>query len=309
MISFVMVNYNTRAVTYRAIESIIMSSLHFDYEIILVDNNSTDGSKEFFEALDIPGFKYIYLDANVGFGKANNIGVNSCGNDDYIYIINSDTTINSINIESVIKNTFDRFPAVGILATKVQYEDGALQTNVQRFTSLKTVFLRLFRVGKFIRGNKFLLNLLVRSRFRPSFLNVYIDNFNVARREELIDWASGCSLIFKRSVYDQLNGFDENFFMYCEDEELCYRAKLLGYGILFTPNILITHYEGKSNSSADLNDFLVKTKVKSEFYYYRKHFPEKLNLLMFIYFISAMMGFLFSRKFRIIGTELFNYGK
>lgn len=306
MISFIIINYNTKEITYEAINSIVKCNLNINnYEIILIDNASTDGSKEFFESLDINNFKYIYNKKNIGFGKANNLGF-KYSKGEYIYILNNDTLLHTKHIEKIVSEKFRKYDRVGVLATKVQYEDGTLQTNVQNFTSLKVVVLRLLRVGQFVRNSKILLRFFIWLPIKPNFIKVYLENFKKERKEEFIDWASGCSLIFKREVYEQLGGFDENFFMYTEDEELCYRTQKIGYKILYTPNILITHLEGKSNTSKGINEFLVKTKVESELYYFKKHFPGKVVYLKFIYFLVSTLAYPFSKRFRIINKTIRN---
>ncbi|GAB6072771.1 hypothetical protein JCM14244_11480 [Venenivibrio stagnispumantis] len=304
MISFILVNYNTLNLTYESIKSIIES---FDdkneYEIILVDNNSKDGSKEFFLNLEkkLNNFKYIYLEENLGFAKANNTGF-KYSKGEYIYILNPDTLLHTKNINQIIDNKFAKDEKIAVIATKVIYGDGSLQPNVQKFTNLFTVSLRLLEIGKIVRNNKFLLNIFKYLPFKPKVINVYLQNFNEERKESFIDWASGCSLIFRRDIFEKLGGFDEKIFMYTEDEEICYRVHKLGYKILYTPDIVITHFVGKS--SKNINDFIVKTKVKSEFYYFKKHFPKKINRLKFIYNIVSFLGYPFSKRLRIIRKTL-----
>lgn len=303
MLSFIIVNFNSKEITYQSLLSIIQNDKNQNFEIILVDNASVDGSKEFFENLVIQNFKYIYNHENLGFGKANNIGF-KYSSGEYIYILNNDTLLHTQNTENIVLEKFRKYDNVGILATKVQYEDGTLQPNVQNFTSLKVVLLRLLRVGQLVRNNKLLLQFFIWLPIKPNFIKVYLDNFNKERNEQLVDWASGCSLIFKREVYEKLGGFDESFFMYTEDEELCFRVHKLGYKILYTPDILITHFEGKSNTNKSINAFLVKTKVESEFLYFKKHFANKVVYLKLIYFLISTLAFPFSEKFRIINKAI-----
>lgn len=305
MLSIIIVNFNSREITYQSILSIIQNDKNKNFEIILVDNASTDGSKEFFETLNIKNIKYIYNDNNVGFGKANNIGFKCC-HGEYIYILNNDTLLHTQKLENIVLEKFNKHYNLGVLATKVQYEDGTLQPNVQNFTSLKTIFLRLLKVGYFVRNNKFLLKFFIWLPLKPQFIKTYLDNFDKQRKEEFVDWASGCSLIFKREVYEKLGGFDENFFMYTEDEELCYRVQQSGYKILYTPDILITHFEGKSNTNKKINEFLVKTKVESEFIYFKKHHPQKMIYLKLIYLSISILAFPFSKKFRIMHKTIRN---
>ena len=306
MITFISINYNTKQLAYQAIDSIIKSFDKKDrYEIILVDNASTDGSKEFFTDLEkeIEKFKYIYNTKNYGFGKANNIGFQHA-NGEYIYILNTDTILHTKNIDEIIEKKFHQNPEIGVLATKVLYEDGSLQPNVQSFSTLSTITMRLIKIGQLVRSSNVLLSLFKFLPIKTKIVKSYLENFNQERGESFVDWASGCSLIFKREVYEKVNGFDENFFMYTEDEEICWRVHQQGYKILYTPDIVITHLEGKSNTNKKINEFLLKEKIKSEFYYYKKHFPEKLGKLKLIYKIISWCGYPFSERLRLINKSL-----
>ena len=302
MISFILVNYNTKQLTNQTIESIYNS---FDnecvFEIILVDNASTDGSKEFFvnKESEYSNFTYIYNNKNNGFGKANNIGF-KYAKEDYIYILNSDTILHTKNIDNLIKEKFNKYKNLGVIATKVVYEDGSLQPNVQRFSSLFAILLRLLKLGAFVRNNKIILNLFRVLPFKPKIIKAYLANFDKEREESFIEWASGCSLIFKKEVFKQLGGFDDNFFMYTEDEEICYRVHKIEYEILYTPDILITHFEGKSNTNKKINEFLLKEKIRSEFYYFKTHFPDNYNKLKAIYSIITLLGYPFSQRLRLV---------
>ena len=301
IITFVLINYNTKEITKQAIESIYKTQEKKDFEIIVVDNASTDGSKEYFKEFEnlYNNFKYIYNNENVGFGKANNIGF-KYANGNFIWVLNSDTILHTQNVNEIIEKKFNKYPNVGVIVTKVLYEDGSLQPNVQSFSSLTTILLRLLKVGEFVRNNKVLLNFFIWLPIKPKLIKTYLENFNKKRKEEFIEWASGCSLIFKRALYEKLGGFDENFFMYTEDEEICYRVHKLGYKILYTPDIVVTHFEGKSNKNVKTNGFLLREKIKSEFYYYKKHFPEKYEKLKFIYNWVTFVGQFFSKRLKAI---------
>jgi len=298
-----LVNYNTKELTKQTIDSIITNfENNKSFEIIVVDNASTDGSKDMFCTLEKEreNFKYIYNNENIGFGKANNLGF-KYSKGEYIYILNSDTLLHTKNVDRIIKEKFDRYnKRLAVLATKVQYEDGTLQPSVQKFSNLLAIILRLLKLGQFVRNNAILLRLIKLLPYKPTIVKSYLENFNKEREEGFIEWASGCSLIFRREVYEQLGGFDDNFFMYTEDEEICYRVHQSGYRILYTPDILITHYEGKSNSNRKINEFLLKTKIESEFYYYRKHFPQKLNRLKMTYKTISFIGYPVSNRLRLI---------
>lgn len=277
----------------------------------MVDNASTDGSKEFFNSLAFKNFKYVYNNKNIGFGAANNLGFKySLGK--YVYLLNSDTIVKTKQVNKLIEENFrENDDKLAVLATKVYYEDGSIQPNTQKFITLKTICLRLMNVGKFFRKHKILLLLLLNSPIKPNFINEYLNNYKSDDEDRFIDWASGCSLIIKREIFANINGFDDNIFLYSEDEELCYRIKLLGYKILFTPDIEIIHYEGSSNSTAQLNEFVIEQKLNSEFYYIAKHHKNKLFFLKLIYLIISSVGFIFSKRLRFINRlvreKLFYY--
>jgi len=303
MISFILVNYNARDLTAQAIHSIEKAMQKQNFEIILVDNASTDGSMEHFNGMKKNNFFYIYNNENVGFGRANNIGFNKVQGD-YVYIINNDTILHTSDIEIIVEQKFTNNDNLGVLATKVQYVDGSPQPNVQKFSSVKAIFLGLLKMGQFVRNSRILLYIAKLFPFKPAIVRAYLENFNTERPEQFIDWTSGCSLIIKKEIYRKLGGFDENFFMYSEDEELCYRVHKAGFKVMYTPDILITHYEGRSNTSKSINEFLIRERVKSHFYYFRKHFPDDYQKLMRAYRLAGVLGYLFSARLRIIFRTL-----
>ncbi len=299
-VSFIIVNYNNKDITLRCIESIKNKLPENEYEIVVVDNNSDDGSQQIFSQLEKEKFnlKCVCNDKNYGFGKANNIGFRHTKGE-YLYLLNNDARLETENISKIVPRIFSQYHNVGILATKVRYPNGKLQPNTQKFTDLKVAILRLLKAGEIVRNNRVLLRVLKLFPLKLSFVDFYLRNLEKEREEEYVDWASGCSLIFKREVYEELNGFDENFFMYGEDEDICLRARKKGYRVLFTPEIVVVHFVGASGEKQK-KDFLIKVKVESEFYFFKKNLPNSYKKLKMIYKFISFLLTPFSSRFSVI---------
>lgn len=303
MISFIIVNHNTKDLTEKAIKSIMSCCEKGSYEIIVFDNASDDGSKELFEKYE--GIKYIYSQQNLGFAKANNEAF-KYATGEYIYLLNSDAEIITKEVYSKIKEKFEEYKDVGILATKVLYPDGSPQPNVQSFSNPISFILRLLKVGQFVRERPLLLKTLMLLPFKPKFVKSYLNNFNkdLSEKERYVDWASGCSLVIRREVWKRLEGFDENFFLYCEDEDLCFRAQKLGYKILYVPKIIVVHHEGGS-AKGDIKELVLRQRVLSEVYFLKKHFSEvQYSLTLKIAKILCFLLYPFSRRIKTIYRTL-----
>lgn len=299
MISFIIVNHNTKNLTKKAIESIIKCCERGNYEIIVFDNASNDGSKELFEKYE--GIKYIYSPQNLGFARANNEAFKHAVGK-YIYLLNSDAEILTENVYSKIEEKFAKYRDVGIIATKVIYPNGSPQPNVQSFSRPITFVLRLLKVGQFVRERPLLLKILLLLPFKPKLIKSYLDNFNknLSEKERYVDWASGCSLVIKREVWEQVGGFDEEFFLYCEDEDFCLRARKLGYRVLYVPDIIVIHHEGRS-SEGNRREFVIRERTFSEFYFLKKHFSEsEYSLILNIVKILSIILYPFSYRIRTI---------
>lgn len=273
MISFIIVNYNTKDLTEKAIKSIMNNCNRDEYEIIVFDNASSDGSREFFEKYK--GILYIYSHQNLGFAKANNEAF-KYAKGKYIYLLNSDAEILTNNACKKVVEKFEKYQDAGILATKVVYPDGSPQPNVQNFSKPITFLLRLLKLGQFVREKPLLLRALMFFPYKPQFVKGYLSNFDksISEKERYVDWASGCSLVIRREVWEQVGGFDEKFFLYCEDEDFCLRAQRLGYRVLYSPEITVVHHE-KGSSMDDIVEFVVTERMLSEIYFLKKHFSKK----------------------------------
>jgi len=260
-ISVIIVNYNARYFLKNCINSILSSDIVNDIEIIVVDNNSSDGSSEMMES-DYPGISYIYNDKNVGFSKANNQGV-TLAKGAYVLILNPDTMLSESILKQMLKFSRgqDDFGAAG-----VQFIDGSgqfLPESKRNFPGLKVAGAKLLGYSRF-----------------------YYANHLGANEIAEVDILTGAFMFIKREVFLEVGGFDEDFFMYGEDIDLSYRIKKAGYKNYYVGSLKVLHFKGEST---------VKDKTYLQNFYgalsifYKKHFPRAKILYRVIEVLISMI--------------------
>lgn len=322
MISFIIVNYNTKDMTYRTLCFIENSIENEKFEIVLVDNASTDGSKEFFEDLQDKkdNFKYIYSNENGGFGKANNIGVKNA-NGDIVVLINPDIEIYQKGFDKFIVENLKE--SIGVLTPKIVYSDGSIQANCGGFATFSTYIFQVLKLGYLSRKFNLVSKIAKIVNFFP-FLNKtvigkYSRNFQTCNeKQKSCDWVSGACMIMKKKLFGSVDGFDENFFMYVEDEEICRRIRNKGYEIVINNEFTIVHMEGGSQTK--ISPILGKAKrerYKSSIYNFYKHKGILFAYLLKSYFIFVQLisSIIFLLKFNFLAgfdrlkfvVELFKY--
>lgn len=292
--SFIIINYNYREDICKLIVSIEKSILHKNYEIIIIDNASTDGSKEYFSNIN-SNIIYHYLDKNIGYGAANNIGV-SLAVTDLIVLINPDTLI--------ISKEFDRLIALAesekiVLSPQIIYPDGKIQPNCASYSTCKIFIMQSLMLGYFVRKFNFIKKLqIIVDNFafmKNSFIGVYLDNFSETFSEKECDWISGACMIMHKTIYDKINGFDENFFLYCEDEDLCRRIREKDFIVCINAEFKIIHNEGFIK--ARQNKMLTMSEIyrfHSSIYYLKKYEGTlSAKLLSIFYFLRYGLSGIF----------------
>lgn len=294
MISFIIVNYNSKDMTHKLMNYIINSVESENYEIILVDNASTDGSKEFFESITTgtERFRYIYNNANLGFAKANDIGEKNATGDILVFI-NPDIEIHQKGFDKfIVHNLKDE---IGVLAPRIVYPDGSTQPNCGGFSTFSTYLFHTLRLGCYIRKLKIGTKLYKLSDKIPALnktvVGKYLRNFNVddQRRREC-DWVSGACMIIRKELFEEVGGFDENFFMYVEDEELCRRIKTLGYKICVISDFCLIHLEGGTQKKElKILSLPSRERYKSDIYYFFKYHGFFSALFLKFFFVSVQL--------------------
>lgn len=252
-LSVIIVNYNTKDLLKKCLQSVFDSDTSFEYEVWVSDNGSTDGSVEIIKQ-DFPQAKLIENHANLGFAKGNNAAIKRAVGK-YILLLNSDTEISSNTLEISVKY-LNRHPEAGVMGGKVLLPNGELDQACRRkFPNPKNAFLRLFGLKKFSDYN-----------------------FNSPIDQEIeVDCVMGAYLLIRKSVVDEIGLLDEEFFMYGEDLDWCWRVKERGYKVIYYPGAVIKHFKYGSAQSIPFRTIRLAHEAMKIFY--RKHYAPKNNRL------------------------------
>lgn len=232
LISVVIVNYKVPECLLDTLRSLREADLYEKIEIIVVDNASEDDSHKLVTA-EFPNVNWIQLKYNIGFGKASNIGVRNA-NGKYVLLLNPDTVI-AKNTLSVSLKFMDSHPEVGLTGPKILNPNGTLQASCRRsFVTPSVAFYHFSGLSQ----------LFPKSRRFGKYNLTYMDP-NVAAK---VDAVSGSFMFLPKKLFDEIGGFDEQFFMYGEDLDLCWRIREKGYEIWYNPQTQIVHRKGQSSS-------------------------------------------------------------
>lgn len=226
-VSIIIVNYNTCLLTKNCIESIFKKTVGVSYEIILVDNASTDDSFNVFSKDN--KIKYIYSQENLGFGRANNLGLEKA-NGDYILFLNSDTILINDAI-SILYSYINEHPECGAVGGNLYDIKGLPIFSFQRTfpTISKDLFPHIYRLIS-----------------RIKYKNNSVHNFTMEPMS--VCHISGADLMVRKKVLDKIGSFNPKFFMYYEETELCHRIYSSGLQLVSVPDAKISHLVGKSGS-------------------------------------------------------------
>ena len=228
ILSVVIVNWNVCDLLRESLLSVRKESTLEDLEVVVVDNNSTDGSVEMVRA-EFPWVRLVVHERNLGFAGGNNAALPLCRGR-YVLLLNPDTVVVNRALDRLIA-WMDRHPRAAIAGCRLLNTDGSLQ----RWTG--GAFPNLANV---LTHNLFLDSLLP-ARLRPTPLYRVGDG----AADEQVQWVSGACLVVRREALDG-RLFDESYFMYAEDLELCERVAARGWEVWYTPSASVVHHHGRS---------------------------------------------------------------
>lgn len=230
-VSVIIVNYNTCQMTSECIDSIYQYTRGLSFELILVDNASVDRSKEFF--LKDKRIKYIYSDQNLGFGKANNLGIRYAKGK-YLFFLNSDTLL----IENSILRLFEFMEnyavqySLGACGCRLTDKDGTLIHSYGFFPTVSDIFSDTLNILK---------SILKRRKISREYFDFNKQGF------KFVDYITGADLFIRKDVIERLEYvFDPAIFMYYEETDLQYRMENIGFKRCIIESTKIIHLEGKS---------------------------------------------------------------
>lgn len=276
-ISIIIISFNTREVTRNCLFSIRDSNLELEYEIILVDNASSDGSVEMVRQ-EFPEVRVIANGTNNMFAKANNQGMEiACG--DYFLLLNSDTIVEQGNIESLFNFINNSDGEIGCVGPTILNKDGSIQSEGFMLPSFTEMMSMIFRplISKLPTSAKV--------KVLPPGHPLLLD----ARNNCKIGWLVGCCLLLKGSLAKTLGGFDVNFDFYCEDVDLCKRVWKLKYQVWLCRDAHVIHLGGASTPSVGWSK---QRLLRAQIRFYLKHF----SLLGAYVYILTYLGFYRSKK-------------
>jgi hypothetical protein len=277
--SIVILNYNTKEITENCVKSVIKNTKKIDYEIILIDNGSTDGSQSVLGKLAAKNsrIKFIKNKKNLGFAKGNNVGIKKAKGE-YVLLLNSDTIVNS-NAIGKMSSWMDRHISVGVSTCKLLNEDGTIQGTGGYFPNLLRVFS--WMSVEDIPGVEKLVK-----PFHPHRGKSFYKNSSFYKKQHEVDWVTGAFMFVRKQVFEEVGRIDEDYFMYTEDTDFCFRAKQAGWKIVYLPKWSIIHLGGKSSNS----EFPIVSEFKSVKVFYQKHYPKwQLPLLTAFLKMGALL--------------------
>lgn len=280
-LSILILNYNTKNLLSQCLNSIESNVKNVQYEIIVVDNNSSDGSvkyiKQHFSAITI-----IANTQNVGFTKANNQAA-IIAKGKYLLILNSDTIVHTGSLTALI-TYLDENKNTGIVGPKLLNPDKSLQLSCGIHPNLLTEFLNRTFLSRIFPNNK--------------FMGVYkYGGWDYTTKS--VDWVTGACLLIRKNIFQKINGFDENIFMFYEDVDLCFRLKKLGHDIIFFPDAQVTHIHG--GSWINYREVPIFYSCKSALYFFKKHYPRWQTLVLRLWLLTEILiSYIFFIPFLLI---------
>jgi GT2 family glycosyltransferase len=254
-LSVILVNFNDQAHLWDCLSSLGKGTTGLTAEVILVDNNSQDGSQELVHA-SFPWVRLIQNAENLGYAKANNIGI-MASRGEFILFLNTDTVVPPEALPSLLVRIKAR-PEFGAIGPALIHKDKSIQVS---FGKRVDFFSEIWQ--------KFILN--------PYYKHALKRSSNP--REA--GWLSGACLLTRRAAVEDAGLFDENFFIYFEDIDLCVRLRERGWKLGFFPGIRVSHVGGATTSARKFQARLENR--RSQLYFYRKHNSKTSLLLLRIY--------------------------
>lgn len=256
-LSVIIVNYNVKYFLEQCLFSVLQAIDCLAAEVIVVDNQSSDGSIEYLEPI-FPSVNFIKSDRNLGFGKANNLGL-QYAKGEYILFLNPDTIVpEDCFIKSI--HFMETLPKAGCLGIRMLDGTGKFLPESKRsFPDISTAFLKLTGLSSLFPNSK--------------FFNKYALGHLSEKENHNVDVLAGAFMLFKKSVLKNIGGFDEAFFMYGEDIDLSYRCRVAGFDNWYFSESSIIHFKGESAKQGSLN--YVKMFYQAMIIFVNKHYNGK----------------------------------
>ncbi len=265
MLSIIIVNWNVRPLLEKCLFSILKNTQGLDYEIIVVDNNSTDGSREFLSQFRVSGlrFKVILNSQNNGFAKANNQGIKRTRGE-FILLLNPDTEVYQGTLQKTV-SFMQKNSDCGILGCQLVGSDDVIQPSVRSFPTVGSHLMIFLKLQYLFPRAK-----VLRDYFQSDF-----DYYQLAE----VDQVMGAFFMTRREVLDRIGLLDERFFLWFEEVDFCKRVKDAGWKIIYNPETRILHRDSRSFSQL-LPLCKQRIYTQSAIYYFKKYSSHKEYLIL-----------------------------
>ncbi len=279
-ISIVIVNWNTKEYLNRCLESIIKDTKNYNTEIIVVDNDSTDGSVEFINNI-FTDIKVINNDVNLGFAKGNNIGIKECTGK-YVCLINPDVVVLNGCFTQLYKY-MEQNPEIGLIGPQILNSEGLIQRSCMSFPTLWNNFCNAFALDSLFPRMKLFSSLMMRYWGHNTICTVNVIN--------------GCFWMVRKKAIRQVGLIDERYFMYAEDIDWCKSFSECNWKIVFFPDAKAIHIGAASSSKSPIR-FYIEMKIANLKYWEKYHNKASWICLFLIICVNQLFrmfvyGFLF----------------
>lgn len=257
MLSIVIVNYLQKDLLLKCIASLHKSLQKGKFEVIVINNSKEEDISQIYELF--PGV-LIIQNENTGFSKANNLAVKH-SKGDYLLFLNADTEI----LADFTNDLIDKFKNIkyGAVGLKLKFGNGSFQNSFGLFPSILNEYTNRKIEISFRRKDE-----TVTSKREKEYSEI-----------KEVDWVTGAALFIKKAVFEEAGGFDERFFLYYEDIDLCLRLHQAGYRNYYYPFTDIIHHKGE-NTRSSFADESKKIQNTSQLLYYKLHKGLLQNLLL-----------------------------
>lgn len=251
-VSIIIVNWNTKKLLEECLNSVFKFTKGINFEAIVVDNNSKDGSVQMVEQ-KFPKVNLVKNQKNEGFAKANNIGIKKAKGK-YIFLLNSDAYLIENSLLKLMQLA-KKQKNLGVLAPQLLNSDKSIQQSVGFFPDLPQIFFWM----------TFLDDLPLGQYLKP----YHVDHNIFYKSTQKVDWITGAAMFIPKNVIEKSGPLDEKIFMYGEDVEWCWRIKKAGFEILLTPETKIVHVGHGSSAKMPQKAFIGEYEGLK--YFYKKH--------------------------------------
>jgi len=267
-LSICIVSWNISKKLIECLGSIYKHSKDLNIEVLVFDNASSDNTVEMIKN-NFPQITLIENQTNIGFGRGNNVAINK-SNGNYVLLINPDILIVEPCLKKMIKS-LETLPQAGVIGCKLVNIDGSIQKSY--FEKFPTPISELF------------WGMMLHKIFNYPLYSTT----NITSNTE-IAWIVGGCMMLRREVIAELKGFDERFFMYGEDIDLCFRIKNMGLKSYYLPNIKMLHYHGVSSKKQKKRYFAAVMQREAMKIFMEKHYGESTAFLyQLIWMVSGLV--------------------